>query len=60
MACEIALDAVKTVYMEERGRKEIDIKRYAKVRTRRTRKIWVWISEGSVNVAVLGITDRDV
>lgn len=31
MACSIALDAVKTVALEENGRKEIDIKRYAKV-----------------------------
>ncbi|CAI9597384.1 unnamed protein product [Staurois parvus] len=31
MACNIALDAVKTVELEENGRKEIDIKKYAKV-----------------------------
>ena len=31
MACNIALDAVSTVSLEEHGRKEIDIKRYAKV-----------------------------
>ncbi|KAK3919084.1 T-complex protein 1 subunit gamma [Frankliniella fusca] len=31
MACSIALDAVQTVALEENGRKEIDIKRYAKV-----------------------------
>ncbi|KAE8588777.1 hypothetical protein XENTR_v10022731 [Xenopus tropicalis] len=31
MACGIALDAVKTVELEENGRKEIDIKKYAKV-----------------------------
>ncbi|KAM7286088.1 T-complex protein 1 subunit gamma [Ixodes scapularis] len=31
LACKIALDAVKTVCVEENGRKEIDIKRYAKV-----------------------------
>ncbi|XP_023242264.1 T-complex protein 1 subunit gamma-like [Centruroides sculpturatus] len=31
MACKIALDAVKTVHIDENGRKEIDIKRYAKV-----------------------------
>eukprot|EP00745_Piridium_sociabile_P011321 TRINITY_DN18083_c0_g1_i1.p1 TRINITY_DN18083_c0_g1~~TRINITY_DN18083_c0_g1_i1.p1 ORF type:complete len:572 (+),score=177.97 TRINITY_DN18083_c0_g1_i1:220-1716(+) len=31
LACQIALDAASTVYMEENGRKEIDIKRYAKV-----------------------------
>lgn len=31
MACNIALDAVSTVAMEEGGRREIDIKRYAKV-----------------------------
>ncbi|EGD75382.1 chaperonin containing TCP1 [Salpingoeca rosetta] len=31
LACEIALDAVQTVFMEEHGTKEIDIKRYAKV-----------------------------
>ncbi|XP_053208235.1 T-complex protein 1 subunit gamma-like [Panonychus citri] len=30
-ACRLALDAVRTVYIEENGRKEIDIKRYAKV-----------------------------
>ena len=29
--CEIALDAVQTVSLEENGRKEIDIKRYARV-----------------------------
>ncbi|XP_071449620.1 T-complex protein 1 subunit gamma [Hetaerina americana] len=31
IACSIALDAVKTVMLEENGRREIDIKRYAKV-----------------------------
>ncbi|KAK1151538.1 T-complex protein 1 subunit gamma [Acipenser oxyrinchus oxyrinchus] len=31
LACNIALDAVKTVELEENGRKEIDIKKYAKV-----------------------------
>lgn len=31
LACEIALDAVHTVMMDEHGRREIDIKRYAKV-----------------------------
>ncbi|KAJ8273538.1 hypothetical protein GJAV_G00102750 [Gymnothorax javanicus] len=31
LACSIALDAVRTVEMEENGRKEIDIKKYAKV-----------------------------
>jgi T-complex protein 1 subunit gamma len=31
LACNIALDAVNTVSMDENGRKEIDIKRYAKV-----------------------------
>ncbi|KAK1876092.1 T-complex protein 1 subunit gamma [Dissostichus eleginoides] len=31
MACGIALDAVRTVELEDNGRKEIDIKKYAKV-----------------------------
>lgn len=31
LACQIALDAVYTVMLEENGRKEIDIKRYAKI-----------------------------
>ncbi|KAG9465456.1 hypothetical protein GDO78_018328 [Eleutherodactylus coqui] len=31
LACNIALDAVKTVEFEENGRKEFDIKKYAKV-----------------------------
>lgn len=31
LACQIALDAVNTVMLEENGRREIDIKRYAKV-----------------------------
>lgn len=31
LACQIALDATSTVYIEENGHKEIDIKRYAKV-----------------------------
>ncbi|XP_059490630.1 T-complex protein 1 subunit gamma [Neocloeon triangulifer] len=31
LACTIALDAVNTVALEDNGRKEIDIKRYAKV-----------------------------
>merc|ERR1712200_274585 len=31
LACQIALDAVSTVSMEENGQREIDIKRYAKV-----------------------------
>jgi len=30
-ACELALKAVRTVFIEEAGRKEIDIKKYAKV-----------------------------
>nr|CAD7423527.1 unnamed protein product [Timema monikensis] len=31
LACSIALEAVETVLLEENGRREIDIKRYAKV-----------------------------
>merc|ERR1719369_997150 len=31
LACDIAMDAVKTVTMENSGKREIDIKRYAKV-----------------------------
>jgi len=31
MACRIALDAVQAVSIEENGRREIDIKRYAKI-----------------------------
>eukprot|EP00055_Hartaetosiga_balthica_P003272 m.7207 g.7207 ORF g.7207 m.7207 type:complete len:555 (+) comp2729_c0_seq1:55-1719(+) len=31
LVCEIALDAVQTVFLEDHGSKEIDIKRYAKV-----------------------------
>ena len=31
LACNIALEATRTVALEENGRKEIDIKRYAKV-----------------------------
>ena len=31
LACDIALEATKTVRIEEGGRVEIDIKRYAKV-----------------------------
>lgn len=31
LACSIALDAVRTVELEDNGRKEIDIKKYAKV-----------------------------
>lgn len=31
LACKIALEAVQTVSMEENGRKEIDIKRYARI-----------------------------
>jgi T-complex protein 1 subunit gamma len=30
-ACQLALDAVKTVFIDEHGRKEIDIKKYAKI-----------------------------
>lgn len=30
-ACKLALKAVKTVYLDENGRKEIDIKRYARI-----------------------------
>lgn len=36
MACSIALDAVLTVELEDNGRKEIDIKKYAKVEKVRT------------------------
>lgn len=35
LACQIALDAVSTVTVDENGRREIDIKRYAKVE-----KVW--------------------
>ena len=31
LACNIALDAVRTVMREQNGQKEIDIKNYAKV-----------------------------
>lgn len=31
LACQIALDAVKCVHIDDKGHKEIDIKRYAKV-----------------------------
>ena len=31
MACDMALTAVQTVTIEEGGKREIDIKRYAKV-----------------------------
>ena len=31
LACQIALEATSTVAIEENGRREIDIKRYAKV-----------------------------
>ena len=31
LACKIAIEATSTVALEENGRKEIDIKRYAKV-----------------------------
>lgn len=30
-ACKLALNAVKTVLVEQNGRKEIDIKKYARV-----------------------------
>jgi T-complex protein 1 subunit gamma len=30
-ACQMALDAVRTVYIEENGRKEIDVKKYARI-----------------------------
>lgn len=30
-ACKLAIKAVKTVYLDENGRKEIDVKRYARV-----------------------------
>lgn len=30
-ACKLAIKAVQTVYLEENGRKEIDIKRYARI-----------------------------
>ncbi|KAI2808133.1 T-complex protein 1 subunit gamma [Blomia tropicalis] len=30
-ACQLALNAVKTVFLEENGRKEIDIKKYARI-----------------------------
>lgn len=39
LACQIALDAVSTVSMEENGQREIDIKRYAKVE-----KVISWIT----------------
>ena len=31
LACKIALEAVSTVSLEENGRKEIDIERYARI-----------------------------
>jgi len=32
MMIQLSLDAVSTVYLDEGGHKELDIKRYAKVR----------------------------
>ena len=42
MACNMALDAVQTVKLDEDGRSEIDIKRYAKVEkvSRPVQKAW--------------------
>lgn len=41
LACEIALKATSTVYLEENGRREIDIKRYAKVE-----KVFLNVTDG--------------
>lgn len=40
LACNIALDAVRTVELEDNGRKEIDIKKYAKVE--KVGYCWKW------------------
>lgn len=40
LACNIALDAVRTVELEDNGRKEIDIKKYAKVE--KVGDCWEW------------------
>ena len=42
LACSIALDAVRTVELEENGRKEIDIKKYAKVEKVRPEPLPAW------------------
>lgn len=41
LACNIALDAVKTVQFEENGRKEIDIKKYARVEKVNSSSVYV-------------------
>lgn len=51
LACKIAIDAVNTVKIEENGRVEIDIKRYAKVEKvyaywQESRYVW-WICAGT-------------
>ena len=44
LICNMALDAVQTVYLDEGGHVEIDIKRYAKVE-----KVWrrarTWVAQ---------------
>ena len=43
LACNIAIDATATVSLEENGRREIDIKRYAKIE-KVTMKYRIWFS----------------
>lgn len=47
-ACQIALDAVSTVVVDENGRREIDIKRYAKVE-----KVIYFIHSSTIDVSSL-------
>lgn len=44
LACKIALEAVQTVSIEENGRKEIDIKRYARIE-----KVFASFKQSSTN-----------
>lgn len=46
LACSIALDAVRTVELEENGRKEIDIKKYAKVEKVQRKNGFLWLGLG--------------
>lgn len=52
LACSIALDAVRTVELEDNGRKEIDIKKYAKVeKVRDSAAVFTWPPRRSFNQA---------
>ena len=56
LACQIAIDATAMVSLEENGRREIDIKRYAKVEKVLMTSILIGVQSKHLNkISVTGL-----